>query len=134
MEPFTVETSGVDEAVPCDVCGDTSRSASGYVRGGGGETAYVVHWTETKSDHGAQVDLLMAADPAHFAAALEFSATSEEPGFMVIDARQRKTWNAFPNVKRLSREDVIGTPLASLVFSIVDAIWVQDPRLRGLHG
>ncbi len=29
--------------------------------------------------------------------------------------------------------EVIGTPLAKEVFAIVDAIWLQDERIRDLH-
>jgi hypothetical protein len=136
MDTFVVETSGASGLVPCDACGDKSRSVSGFVRGGGGETMYFVHWTDDKvEEHGAHLDLLMAQDPASIAVALEFRVTDEGPGFMVIDASQRQTWDGFPSpVRRLNRDEVVGTRLAGIVFSIVDAIWLQDSRIRELHG
>src|SRR5262245_33461262 len=136
MDSFVVEPSGTPELLPCDACGDKSRSVSGFVRGGGGETAYVVQWTEEKVEqHGAHFDLLMAQDPQSVAVVLECRITDDGPGFMVIDASQRQTWNGFPSpVRRLTRDDVVGTPLAGVVYSIVDAIWLQDSRIRGLHG
>ncbi|ERJ39770.1 hypothetical protein [Burkholderia cepacia] len=29
----------------------------------------------------------------------------------------------------LAREQVIGTPLAPLVFQMIDALWITDPRI-----
>jgi hypothetical protein len=135
MEMFVVEALGPTELLPCDACGDNSKSARGIVRGGGGETAYLVHWGDGRLDeHGAHFDLLMARNPESFAVAVAFLA-ADEPGFMVIDASQRQTWSGFPTpVRLLSREEVITTPLAEIVYAIIDAIWLQDPRLRELQG
>src|SRR5689334_3088300 len=136
MAAFLVEAGDPAERLPCDVCGDTSKSARGIVRGGGGETAYVVQWTEGRlGEHGAHFDLLMAQDPQSLAVALEFRAADDEHGFMVIDANQRDTWSGFPSpVRLLSRDEVLGGGLAEVVFAIIDAIWLQDDRLQDLRG
>ena len=136
MSSFVVEASGASELVPCDACGDKSKSVSGFVRGESGKTTYVVQWTDEKvAEHGAHFDLLMAQDPQSLAVALEFRLTEDGPGFMVVDATERHAWNGFPSpVRRLNREEVVRAGLADIVFSIVDAIWLQDSRIRGLHG
>ena len=135
MDTFSVDPSGKVEVVACECCGDKSTTVNGFVQGGGGETAYSVHWTNNKiREHGAHFDLLMTSDPEHLAISLEFRITEDGPGFMVIDAGGRDIWKSFPHVKRFARDEVVGTPLATQAFSIVDAIWLQDGRIRELHG
>jgi hypothetical protein len=48
---------------------------------------------------------------------------------MVIDASSRKEFSRDLAARLLSREEVIGTPLAQQAFDIVDAIWSQDGRI-----
>jgi hypothetical protein len=47
---------------------------------------------------------------------------------MVIDAAGRPIGDGTLAATTLGRSDVIGTPLAPQVFSIVDAIYEQDSR------
>jgi len=65
---------------------------------------------------------------------IEFRTTEDGPGFMVTDAGERQTWKKFPEAVLLSRTEVVGTPLATTAFEILDAIWLQDDRLRELRG
>lgn len=49
---------------------------------------------------------------------------------MVIDAGDRRRGNKPLFTRSLRRDDVVGTPLASQVFQLVDAIWLTDPRIE----
>jgi hypothetical protein len=48
---------------------------------------------------------------------------------MVIDSGHRPANTSQLCGRALKRADVIGTPLASEVFQLVDAIWLQDARI-----
>ena len=48
---------------------------------------------------------------------------------MVIDAHENQLADGSIARIDLRRHEVIGTPLASQVFALVDAIWLQDRRL-----
>jgi hypothetical protein len=64
---------------------------------------------------------------------LEFRRTERGPEFMVIDASQRQVGAELAH-RGLLRDEVIGTPLAKQAFDIVDAIWIQDPRIGEVRG
>ncbi len=133
---FEVETMG-ESGGHCDCCGNESRRVWGMVhhQGGPSVAAYFMHWTVGHlSESGANLDLVLGkwgdgAD-AHdrFGIALVHRQLEDgTPSLMVIDADDR-----FSNVDlaatALARRDVIDTPLAEQVFSIVDAIYLQDGR------
>ena len=50
------------------------------------------------------------------------------PALTVIDAARRPVATSALVGRALSREEVIGTPLARSVFDLLDAIYVQDDR------
>jgi hypothetical protein len=114
-----------------------SRTVSGYLhRGSATEAAYFVQWTLGQVDrHGAHFDLIIgkwgegttASDRC--AVSLELRRTDSGPAFMVIDSVQRPVGSSDLVARALSRSEVIGTPLASAAFEMVDAIWLQDPRI-----
>jgi len=35
--------------------------------------------------------------------------------------------------RALEREDVVGTALANRVFSLVDSLWLTEPRIEGIR-
>lgn len=49
---------------------------------------------------------------------------------MVIDAKKRSVATSGLAGEAMTRDDVVGTDLATNVFAIVDAILVQDKRLQ----
>jgi hypothetical protein len=119
----------------CDCCGKTSKIASGFVHDelGAAQAAYFVHWTADHPDHGANFDLIVGrwgdgSDPLERAGvSLRFLP---KKGFMVIDAQERPFAKGQQLFSRgLARTDVIGTPLAAWVFSLVDAVWLGDDRI-----
>jgi hypothetical protein len=119
----------------CDCCGKTSNLASGFVHdeAGSAQAAYFVHWTTDHPDHGANFDLIIGrwgedVEP------LERTGVSlkflPKKGFMVIDAQGRpfvKDQKLFS--RGLARTDVVCTPLAAWVFSLVDAVWLGEDRI-----
>ena len=53
---------------------------------------------------------------------------------MVIDSRRRPVASSDLDGKSLAREDVVDTPLARVIFDIVDAVWLQDERIAEIVG
>jgi len=133
---------GTSADVACDCCGSQSRTVSGFVyRGDDAAAAYFVQWTVGGVDsHGAHFDLILgkwgdgatAADRC--AVALEFRRTDKGPAFMVIDASDRRVSQSVLVGRALTRAEVIGTPTAAVAFGIVDAVWIQDDRIREIVG
>jgi hypothetical protein len=132
-----LEPTEENESGPCDCCGDVTRRVSGFVnRGDETEAAYLVEWTKGKvSEHGAHVDLIVGAwgdastATERVAVSLEYRRTDTGPWFMVIDSADRAVAKNELVGKALTRDDVMGTPLAQRVFDMVDAIWAEDGRL-----
>jgi hypothetical protein len=133
VEP-TEESGGV-----CDCCGNQTRTVWGYVHeeGGGTIASYFVQWTVGKSieDHPANFDFIYGAwgDGAtkndRCAISLIHFETEGAPGVSVINASDRPVASSELVGSTMSREELIGTPLAQQIFSIFDAVIVQDNRL-----
>lgn len=52
---------------------------------------------------------------------------------MIVDAQGRLTSESELAEAALKRSDIIGTPVASQVFALIDAIYMGDPRLDELR-
>jgi hypothetical protein len=138
MSGRELEVAGQRDFGLCDCCNAMSRSVWGYVHHGEAtEAAYFVHWTLGHvAEHGAHFDLILgrwgddatAAD--RFAVSLEFRHTEQGPAFMVIDAAGRPVSENDLVGRALSREEVIGTPVAKRAFDVIDFIWLQDHRIQ----
>src|SRR5689334_19689163 len=134
---FEFEEMKVSDFGPCECCGDVSRRATGMVRRDGDAYAiYHVDWTTQQvARHGAEFYLLLgrfgegttAADK--FLVALHFFIEPDTFGFMVVDANQTPMATHPLAGRSLTREDVVGTPLAQEVFDLVDAIWLNDGNI-----
>lgn len=139
MEPLELEPTGSSDFGPCECCGERSRIVWGFVhRGGTTEAAYFVHWTPGKvPEHGAHVDLVMgrwgkgAERVDRYAVSLEFRHGA---GVMVIDASARDISKNALVGRGLRRDEVVGTPLATRVFEVVDVIWSADTRIAEVRG
>jgi hypothetical protein len=134
---FQFEEMRIADYGPCECCGDISRSATGMVRRDGDPYAlYNVHWTTAQlARHGAEFYLVLgefgegttAADK--FAVALHFFVEDDRYGFALVDASQT-AMASHPLISSvLSRDEVVGTPLAQEVFDLVDAIWLNDVNI-----
>ena len=137
---FTIEP-GSSHDTTCTCCHQQSRTVSGFVYGADTTAVYFVQWTLGGVDtHGAHFDLIIGkwGDGAKVsdraAVALEFRRTEQGPSFMVIDASGRPAGRSSLVGSALARAAVIGTPLAKVAFDIVDAVWIQDSRIREIVG
>jgi len=137
---YTVIPDTTFEPTSCECCGRTTRGVSGWIHDSDKTlAAYFVHWTESSRDHPANFDLILGAWGDNTSAAdrsvASFAYRVEENAFMVIDAHSRPAGRAthiasFP----LTRNEVVGSPLASYLFGLLDAIWLQDQRIAGIRG
>ena len=123
----------------CPHCGGEEQTVWGNVYAGGQHRAvYYVRWTAGRRRE--NVTFLVSVGSWTSAApgdkqgvGLACRIRRGRPGFMVINAA-RTPWglNGDATVlgRMLPREAVIGTPLATEVFRMIDAIIVCDPRVR----
>jgi len=126
-------------SVACDCCGGTTRRVWGYLHSESGETsAYFVQWTQGQRDkHGAFFDFVIGrwgddTSPAdRTLASFECRWIDSRPGFMAIDASSRSGYTSIAS-SLLNRADIVDTPLAARLYELVDAVWVQDDRIREL--
>jgi hypothetical protein len=99
---------------------------------------YYVHWTINHPDHSANFDLFIGkwgegtSAEDRQAVALAFRNGQEGPQFMVIDAQDPLDEQEKLATKALSRNEVIGTPIAQDAFAIVDALLFQESRIAEL--
>lgn len=135
-----IEPEGTTDFGRCPCCGDVSRRIWGTAYADGlTYAAYSVHWTVNRVfEHGAHFDFVIgrwgegtSADDRSVVA-LDYRVVDDGPGFMVIDAATRQINMDTLASRRLSRAEVIGTPLAENVFALCDAIFLQDARTKAL--
>ena len=139
MNERAIEPDGSQDFVPCECCGDNSRTVWGLVhRENCTEAAYFEHWSLGKvAEKGAYINLILGpwgggterAD--RYAVSLEFR---QGFGVKIIDASVRNIARHSMVGRGLAREDVIMTPLAQEVFEILDAIWTEDKRIDEVTG
>lgn len=63
------------------------------------------------------------------AIALEFRRVEGAPWFSLIDAEGRPAARSSISRGGFRRKEVVGTRLATHAFTLIDAIWLQDPRI-----
>lgn len=133
VEPDADLVSGV-----CDCCGNVSRKITGFVHENDATiSGYSLHWTVgCFPDHPANIDLVMghwgeaASSEQRFLVSLLLTLRDCRPDVLVIDAGDRPIARQHELVSRaLRRDQVIGTPLATEVFALIDAIFLDDPRV-----
>lgn len=136
---FEVEPTEESDGV-CDCCGSQTRTVWGFVHeeGRGTVASYFVQWTVGKSieDHPANFDLIYggwgegATKSDRCAISLVHFESEGVPGVSVINANDRPVATSDLVGSAMSREELVGTPLAQHIFSIFDAVILQDNRLR----
>ena len=134
-----VEPSGESGGF-CDCCGNRTRTVWGYAREEGGDTlaSYFLQWTVGKfiEDHPANFDLIYGAwgegttRSDRRAISLVHFISEGVPGVSIIDAHDRPIATSELVGSAMSREELVGTPLAQQVFGIFDAVVSQDNRLN----
>ncbi len=122
----------------CDCCRNTSHSLSGFVHTEHETIAcYFFHLTEGKftADHPANIDIIIGqwgegcTAKDRQAVSLIYFENENGPAIMIIDAKDRDIANSELIHNALNRDEIIDSPLAKSIFSIFDAIIVQDTRL-----
>jgi hypothetical protein len=140
MTTLRVEQNAAHDVGSCACCGNNSRAVSGFIYSGEQPTAaYFVHWTLGRPDHGANFDLVLGkwgegvGREDRYAVSLCYRPTEKGPEFMVIDSSGRTVAGSELVGRALRRDEVIGTPMATEVFAIIDAIYLGDARLAELR-
>jgi hypothetical protein len=141
MNELTLEFSEENQRQfgPCDCCGKLTNRVWGYVyRDSAAMAAYFVEWTPGHAYRSAAFDLILGkwgndTSASHRQlAALDFRHIETGPSFMVVDAANR-TISTSPLISHtLRRDEVLGKPIASEIFKIVDTIYLNDPRIAEL--
>ncbi len=136
---LTIEPLGAGDTGRCECCGRVSRKGWGIVyRDGWALASYFVHWTVGHVfDNGASIDVILgkwgegtsAAD--RYAVRLGYRILDDGPSMMVRDAERAHVKSTLAE-HCLKRSDVIGQPLADMVFAVCDAFLAQDQRLAAL--
>jgi len=125
----------------CDCCGRTSKTIWVDVSAADQTLAvYYVQWTVGSADHNPNFDLILGAwgegaDPSkRILVSLEYQPQLQGSSFMITDSGRRAANTPSLCGRALNRSDVVGTPLAKEVFELIDAIWLQDPRIADVRG
>ena len=137
---LTIENSGEKSFGPCDCCGEMTQRVWGFVyEDDAALAAYFVEWTLGHEASSAIFDLIIGAwgegkdSSGRKAVSLEFRRLQSGPAFMVINAKTRPTANSTLISEALSRDGVLGTPVANEAYRICDAVYLKEPRLAWLR-
>ena len=135
-----VEPTDSSDYGPCSCCGNLSRTVWGFVHSPDATVAaYFVQWTLNNPQHGANVDLIIGEWGEQTRAAkrqavsMEYRVVDQQGSFMVIDASTRPVAQSELTGEALSREEVIGEPIAAIAFAVADAIFVNDERIEEIR-
>ena len=138
---YSVEPGGAQEGPRCACCGNVSASVTGFIyKDDVAEAAYFVHWTKDSPRHPPNFDLIIgpwgdgADGRSRVLVAITYDASVSGGGFMVIDSSTRPAASSELMGRALEREAVIGKPIATTAFGMIDAIWLNDPRIDNIRG
>jgi hypothetical protein len=123
----------------CSCCGNITRKVWGHVYDReGAAAAYFVEWTPGH-DNEANFDLVIGAwgdgtSPAdRMSVAVEYKVVDTAPAFRIIDAALRPYANGKIAERALTREEALQDEYRAYVFAILDAIYLDDPRIDALR-
>jgi len=112
------------ESPPCPCCGNPTVTTTGVVEiTEGSGFLYVARWNPETHEDGIMF-LVGTGDPRGF---ISVRFDFELGGFNVVGP-ENYDWQS-PGIQVIPREEVSGTPLAKVVFRIIDEIWLNDPDL-----
>jgi hypothetical protein len=137
---LTIELSGEKTFGPCECCGQLTSRVWGYVYDlDVAVAAYFVEWTPGHEGSAASFDLIIGkwgedtGSADRQAVSVNFRKLENGRAFMVISANDRTVASSSLISHALSREEVIGSAIASHVFAICDVVYLEDPRLSELR-
>ncbi|QBE66027.1 hypothetical protein [Pseudoduganella lutea] len=124
----------------CDCCGRQSKTIWGDLADSSGARAvYFVQWTVNSPEHMANFDLVLGpwgdgTSPSdRVLVSLLYRPRPGGGSFMVTSGKGRRADDRSLCDRALERADVVGTPLAGEVFSLVDALWRTEPRVEEIR-
>jgi hypothetical protein len=125
------ESSGV-----CACCGSTSKTIWGDLSAEAVAVAtYFVQWTVGAPKHDVNIDLVVGAwgegarPQDRVLVSVLYRPSSEGGSFMVIDGEGRYAGKSELCGRAMCRAEVVGTPFAQEVYSLLDSVWLTDPRM-----
>lgn len=124
----------------CDCCGNESKTIWGSLADSSGARAvYYVQWTVEEPDHMPNFDIVLGpwgdgtAPSDRVLVSLLYRPSPRGGSFMVASGKGRRADDRSLCGRALDRTDVIGTPLATEVFSLVDSLWLTEPRIEEIR-
>jgi hypothetical protein len=129
---------GKESGGVCDCCGNETRTIWGYARDDGEpRAAYYVQWTRGAPQHWANFDFLIGTwgvKGVHDRRLVAWVYNPEVESFMLTDAAQRPTASSSLCAQALSRAEVLADEeLLATARRLLDAVWLQDPRVVELE-
>lgn len=120
---------------PCAVCGERTHIVTGKTTWRGEVLAnYEVSWTIDKIDQDVNFDLICTSLDEDGWTKLDRAVSliyrTNIGSFMVIDSSDRLIAKKAHPGASLNRADIVNRPVSVEIFSIVDAIFMKDDRLR----
>lgn len=124
----------------CDCCGKQSKTVWGDLADSSGTRAvYFVQWTVNEPEHTPNIDIVLGpwgdgtAPSDRVLVSLLYQPRPGGGSFMVASGKGRRADDRSLCGRALERADVIGTPLANETFSLVDALWLTEPRIEEIR-
>lgn len=140
MGQLVIETAGENSGV-CACCGHETRTVWGYVREADRTiAAYFVQWTVGMPKHRPTFDFLVGTwgdDSVRDKQLVSWMFDSRSPagGFMVVDSSDRPAARSEICAQALTRNQVTANrELMDRARSLIDAVWLDDPRLEEVRG
>lgn len=124
----------------CDCCGQQSKTIWGDLGDTSGtKTLYFVQWTIGKPEHLPCFDLVLGSwedgtsSSDRFLVSLLYQPRSGGGSFMVVSGIGRPADDRSICGRVLERAEVVDTELATTVFSLVDSLWLSEPRIEAIR-
>jgi hypothetical protein len=130
---------GEESSTHCACCGNLTRSVWGAVDTAERRVAtYFVQWTARSPQHHPHFDFVIGAwgegaRPDDRVLVSLLHRPGPDGGVMVVDGAGRPPDDRALCGRALSREEVMGSPLAANAFALFDVIWLQDERIAELR-
>lgn len=136
MQPSLVATPWNESLGTCACCGQVSKTIWGDLSTDEvALAAYFIQWTVGLPEHDVNVDLIVGAwgegtnHQDRVLVSVLYRPSSDGGSFMVIDGDDRFAGKRELCGRAMRRAEVVGTPFAQEVFSLLDGIWLTDPRI-----
>ena len=120
----------------CTCCGRTSKTVWGGLSTEQAAVAtYFIQWTVGSREHDVNVDLIVGAwgegteAQDRVLVSVLYRPSPDGGSFMVIDGDERFAGKRELCGRAIRRAEVVGTPFAQEVFSLLDGLWLTDPRI-----